>query len=192
MVHLKYGPVLKLVSIEKKADGSIDYLKVEANENCTSEEISKLKGHIHWVSKSSALPATVNLYALLFTEENPLKLGDNWPEAVNPDSLIVCRNAKIWDLQKKAKVEDRFQFERLAYFILDRDSDPKKKNVLLKRTSSTLFGTTVRSYGASSFTQMGQIKRARKMMGLPTWRTAEGIQITDLTELSSSDEDGYF
>ena len=107
-MHLKYGPVLKLVSIEKKPDGTIDYLKVEANENCSSEEISKQKGHIHWVSKDAAMTATANLYSLLFTEENPLKLGDNWADCVNPDSLIVKDNAKIWDLHKKAKIDDRF------------------------------------------------------------------------------------
>ena len=68
-MHLKYGPVLKLVSIEKKPDGTIDYLKVEANENCSSEEISKQKGHIHWVSKDTAMTATANLYSLLFTKK---------------------------------------------------------------------------------------------------------------------------
>ena len=61
-VHLKYGPVVKLVSVEKKPDGSIDYLKVEANENCSDADISALKGHIHWVSKDCALTAKVNLY----------------------------------------------------------------------------------------------------------------------------------
>lgn len=132
-MHLKYGPVIKLISIEKKPDGTIDHLKVEANESCTSEEISAVKGHIHWVSKDSAMNATVNLYSLLFTEENPLSLGDNWTDAVNPDSLIVMKDAKVWNLQKKAKIDDRFQFERMGFFILDRASNPKKNKFVFNR-----------------------------------------------------------
>lgn len=132
-VHLKYGPVLKLVSIEKKPDGSIDYLKVEANENLSSEEIAKVPGHIHWVSKDSAMTVICNLYTLLFTKDNPLELGDNWTDCVNPNSLTVRDNAKIWDLHKKIKVEDRFQFERMGYFMLDRDSNPKKKKFVFNR-----------------------------------------------------------
>jgi hypothetical protein len=44
---LKYGPVLKVQSIEKNPDGSIKLVKVEALINFTE----KLKGHIHWVSE---------------------------------------------------------------------------------------------------------------------------------------------
>ncbi len=51
---------------------------------------------------------TANLYSTLFLEENVVKLGDKWLEALNPDSLVVKKNAKIWNLHKNVKVNDRF------------------------------------------------------------------------------------
>ena len=84
-VYLKYGPVLKFHSIERNADGSIALVKVEA----LPDFGEKLKGHIHWVSKDHAITSKVNLYSVLFLEENVAKLGDDWIKGINPDSLIV-------------------------------------------------------------------------------------------------------
>jgi glutaminyl-tRNA synthetase len=68
----------------------------------------KLKGHIHWVSKENSLNAKVNLYDVHFNEINVGRLKDKWREAINPNSLIIKENAKVWNIHKNAKVDDRF------------------------------------------------------------------------------------
>jgi len=61
-VCLKYGPFVEFVSLEKKADGSIDRVKVKILPGFDNAD-KKVKGFLHWVSKAHALPATCNLYA---------------------------------------------------------------------------------------------------------------------------------
>lgn len=103
-VCLRYGPVVKLVSIERNADGSVDHVKVEL----LPDHKEKLKGYIHWVSKDHSMTVTCNLYSLLFTTENLGKAGDKWRDFINPNSLVVKNNVKMWDLHRNAKVDDRF------------------------------------------------------------------------------------
>jgi len=47
--------------------------------------------------------------------------NDDWEQHINKDSLIEKRNAKVWK-NSDAKEFDRFQFERLAFYCVDRDS----------------------------------------------------------------------
>ena len=81
----------------------------------------KVKGIIHWVSASRALPVEVRLYDRLFTAPNP---GGDQPEGdflqdLNPDSREVLPQA--WAEAGLAGTESgiRFQFERLGYFMTD-------------------------------------------------------------------------
>jgi len=114
-VCLKYGPVVKLVSVEKNPDGSINHAKVEILPDFSE----KLKGYLHWVSESHAMTVTLNLYSVHFLIEDIKKAGDKWLEQVNPDSHIVRSNAKMWNIHKKNKLDDRFQFERVGYFVIN-------------------------------------------------------------------------
>ena len=45
---------------------------------------------------------------------------------LNPNSLEVLLGAKLEPSLANAKLEDRFQFERVGYFCLDPDSTPGK------------------------------------------------------------------
>jgi glutaminyl-tRNA synthetase len=45
---------------------------------------------------------------------------------LNPDSLEIVADAKLEPSLADAKIEDRFQFERVGYFCLDPDSRPGK------------------------------------------------------------------
>jgi len=128
-VMLKYGPVVQLKSIEKNPDGSISHVKVAIVPNC--EE--KLKGVIHWVSKENSLNVTCNLYGLHFLIEDIKKAEDKWLDHINPDSLIVRSQAKVWNLQKNAKIDTRYQFERVGYFVLSEASDIKKGKYVYNR-----------------------------------------------------------
>lgn len=113
---MKYGPVVKLVEIVKGPNGEVLHAKVEALVDYTE----KLKGYIHWVSKDHSVDAVVRNYSYLFTvEEVP---NDTWEQFLNPDSLVIKENAKVWKNLENVKESDRFQFERLAYYVVDRDS----------------------------------------------------------------------
>ena len=49
--------------------------------------------------------------------------NEEWEQQINKDSLIEKRNAKVWtNVSANAKEYDRYQFERLAFFVIDRDS----------------------------------------------------------------------
>ena len=126
---LRYGPMLKLVSVEKNADGTISHLKVEILE----EYEKKLKGIIHWVSKEHSMTATCNLYAVHFVVEDVKKAGDQWLDYINPDSLVVKNNVKLWNIHKNIPVDSRFQFERVGYFVLTEESNPKKGKYIFNR-----------------------------------------------------------
>ena len=93
----------------------------------------RVKGTLHWVSAKHAVPAEVRLYDRLFTDEAPDSHKDkDFTEFINPDSLIVNKNALVEPSLKTAKEGDRFQFQRLGYFVVDKDST--KDNLVFNRT----------------------------------------------------------
>jgi len=83
---------------------------------------------IQWISKEHSVSCRMNQYNVLLLEEDAnaaaIKQKCDFTKFVNPESLIVKPNAKIWDLYKDAKVFDRFQFERVGYFCVDLGSTP--------------------------------------------------------------------
>src|SRR5207248_1257340 len=84
----------------------------------------KVKGTIHWVSAAHAIEAEVRLYDRLFTVPEPDAAGD-FKSHLNPHSLEVV-TAKCEPSLGAAKSELRYQFERLAYFSLDKESTPER------------------------------------------------------------------
>src|SRR5439155_2836450 len=87
------------------------------------------KGTIHWVSVAHAIDAEVRLYDRLFTVPEPDAAGD-FKKFINPHSLEVV-SAKLEPSLKDAKPELRYQFERLAYFALDKDFQPSSNSIQL-------------------------------------------------------------
>ncbi len=80
----------------------------------------KVKGTIHWVSKTEGVNVTVNLYDKLFVDDAIAKDTDlTWDEKINPESLVVMKNAVAEPLLKEAISEDKFQFLRHGYFTVD-------------------------------------------------------------------------
>jgi glutaminyl-tRNA synthetase len=82
----------------------------------------KVKGTIHWLSAQHAVDAEVRLYDRLFTVEDPG--GEKWKGSINPNSLEVLKECKVEGSLKDALPQNRFQFERLGYFCVDKDSKP--------------------------------------------------------------------
>lgn len=81
----------------------------------------KVKGVVHWVSVEHAVEAEVRLYDRLFTVPLPAndKSGADFKTFINPESLMIKSKCYLEPSLAKAKVDDRFQFEREGYFCLD-------------------------------------------------------------------------
>ena len=131
-VRLRYAYIIKCVDVIKDAEtGEIKELHCTYDPDTKSgsgKSKKKVKGTIHWVSVKHAVDARVNLYDRLFTVEDPA--GDkekDFKEFINPDSLKVLENCKLEPGLKNTNPGDRFQFERLGYFCVDKESESGKK-----------------------------------------------------------------
>ncbi len=81
----------------------------------------KVKGTIHWLSRETAIDASVHLYDRLFTLENVFDIPENASimDYVNKDSHTILSNAKLEPSLANAKQEEHFQFVRTGYFVKD-------------------------------------------------------------------------
>ena len=98
----------------------------------------KVKSTIHWVSCAHAISAEIRIYDKLFNKPNPSDLSD-LPEDpdgnpigdvldnLNPNSLQVLTTAKLEPSLAQATPGEHFQFERVGYFCVDKDSTESKK-----------------------------------------------------------------
>lgn len=130
-VRLKGAYFVTATRVEKDSDGKITTIyatydpETKSGSN-TEASKRKVKGTLHWVSATENLPIEVRLYDRLFTVESPDEAGDgDFLQFVNPDSVKIVQGFAEHTL-KDAKVEDKFQFQRLGYFTLDKDTTPEK------------------------------------------------------------------
>lgn len=121
-VRLKNAYIVKGHNVVKDDTGKI----LEIHATYYEDPNIKVKSTIHWVSIKHAVKAEVRDYDRLFMDESP----DTHPERdfmefLNPDSLKLI-TAFVEPSLKEAKINDRFQFQRLGYFSVDKDSHSKK------------------------------------------------------------------
>jgi glutaminyl-tRNA synthetase len=129
-VRLKYACIIKLDEIVKDAAGQVMELRCTAQLDTRAGEpnsTKKVKGTIHWVSATQGIPTEVRLYDRLFTVAEPDADGDFKPH-VNPHSLEIV-TAILEPSLASARVDDRYQFERLGYFALDAKDTTEAKPV---------------------------------------------------------------
>ena len=138
-VRLKYAYIIKCEEVVKDNAGNVVELRCTADLESKSGGANsnrKIKGTIHWVSAPHAVDAEVRLYDRLFTVPEPDADGD-FKQRLNPHSLEIVA-AKCEPSLKDADPGVRYQFERLAYFALDPDSQPGKlvfnRTITLKDT----------------------------------------------------------
>jgi glutaminyl-tRNA synthetase len=128
-VRLRYAYFVKCVSAVKDASGRVVELRCTydpATRGGNAPDGRKVKATIHWVSAEHALPAEVRLYDHLFTKPDPddVAKGQDYRANLNPDSLVRLTDARVEPGLTGAAHGDKFQFERLGYFAVDRDSVP--------------------------------------------------------------------
>jgi glutaminyl-tRNA synthetase len=130
-VRLKNGYIIKGESVVKDWAGNISEIHATYDTDSlsgsgTEASLRKVSGTLHWVSVNHAIEAEVRLYDRLFTDEAPdTHKEKDFLEFVNPESLKVITGFVEPSLQT-AKNEDKFQFQRVGYFTVDKDSTPEK------------------------------------------------------------------
>ncbi|OHB80144.1 MAG: glutamine--tRNA ligase [Planctomycetes bacterium RBG_16_55_9] len=136
-VRLRYAYFITCTSVVKDEAGNIVELHCTydpATRGGDAPDGRKVKSTLHWVSAMHALEAQVRLYDHLFTKENPDEVdeGEDFRSNLSPNSLEVLTSCRVEPSLAEAKPFDRFQFERLGYFCVDKDST--KQTLIFNRT----------------------------------------------------------
>ena len=130
-VRLKNAYIIKGESVVKDATGNITEVHVTYDKESRSGSGSeasqrKVAGTLHWVSIKDAIEAEVRLYDRLFIDESPDSHKEkNFLDFMNPNSLQIVKGfvePSLFDV----KPNDKFQFQRLGYFNVDKDSTAEK------------------------------------------------------------------
>jgi glutaminyl-tRNA synthetase len=131
-VRLRYAYFVKCVGVVKdEATGEVTELRCTydpATRGGNAPDGRKVKSTIHWVAAPTALDAEVRLYDHLFLKPDPddVPEGQDYRANLNPKSLEALAGCKLEPSLASAAAGDTFQFERLGYFAVDRDSTPGK------------------------------------------------------------------
>jgi glutaminyl-tRNA synthetase len=127
-VRLKNAYIIKGEELVKDPQGNIteiicSYDPLSKSGSGSEESQRKVKGTLHWVSRAHAHPIKVNMYDRLFSVEEPDKNKDENPARfINPESFSQVRGY-IEPAVVSAAAGEKFQFQRLGYFILENKTD---------------------------------------------------------------------
>ena len=129
-VRLRYAYFITCTDVIKDEAGQVIELRCRydpATRGGSAPDGRRVKATLHWVSAAHAIPAEARLYDSLFTVERPeADPQADFSDFINPDSLHVVDPVYIEPSLADAEAGQRFQFERLAYFVVDQDSRPDK------------------------------------------------------------------
>ncbi len=130
-VRLKNGYIIKGEAVIKDAAGNITEIHATYDDDSRSGSGSeasqrKVAGTLHWVSVKHAVEADVRLYDRLFIDEAPDSHKEkSFLDFMNNSSLEIVKGFVEPSLAH-AKVGDQFQFQRLGYFVVDKDTTNSK------------------------------------------------------------------
>ena len=128
-VRLRYGYLVRCTGVVKNEAGEVVEVHCTydpATKGGNTPDGRKVKSTIHWVSAAHAVEAEVRLYDNLFQVENPNEApeGGDWMDNLNPASLVTVPDARLEPSLAAAAPGGLYQFERLGYFCVDKDSQP--------------------------------------------------------------------
>ncbi|MCW5938753.1 MAG: glutamine--tRNA ligase/YqeY domain fusion protein [Fimbriimonadaceae bacterium] len=134
-VRLRYAYLLRCDEVVKDGEGQVVELRCTvdpATLGANPPDGRKVKATIHWVVADQALEAEARLFDHLFSAPHP-EAEDSEPDSgepgylkhMNPDSLRVVK-ALVEPSVAGAAPGSVFQFERVGYFCVDRDSTAEK------------------------------------------------------------------
>jgi glutaminyl-tRNA synthetase len=121
-VRLRNAYVIRCDEVVRDAAGEIAELRCSYDPATLGHnpEGRKVRGVIHWVPATRAIPAEVRLYDRLFTVPSPDAGRDrDFKSYLNPESLVTVRGCMLEPSLAGADRDARFQFEREGYFWQD-------------------------------------------------------------------------
>lgn len=135
-VRLRYAYFVTCNDVIKDDNGNIIELHctyVPKSKGGNSPDGRKVKATLHWVNALDAKDIEVRLYDRLFDKEDPniVEEGKTFLNNLNTDSLKII-TAKAEPALVNVKPHEKFQFERIGYFVVDEDSTSEK--VVYNRT----------------------------------------------------------
>ena len=135
MVRLKSAYIIRCDEVIKDAQGTIQEIRCSHLPNSKSGSDTSgvnVKGTLHWVSVPHAIPLEVRLYDRLFSVEDPTDESADFLQYLNKESLTTLPKVYGEPALAQANAQERFQFIRKGYFVLDRDS--RDGNLIFNRT----------------------------------------------------------
>lgn len=133
-VRLRGAYVIRAEKVIKDDDGNPIELLCTYDKNTLGknpEDGRKVKGVIHWVEASTAIPATVIEYDRLFSQANPMQ-AEHFIDTINPRSKTIREGVLLESALQNAVAGEVLQFERLGYFTPDTQS--KKEQLIFNQT----------------------------------------------------------
>ena len=130
-VRLRYAYLVTCTEVIKDSSGEIIEVRCTYDPETrggNAPDGRKVKGTIHWVSARHSALAQVRLYEPLFVDPEPnVASEDDLQSALNETSLTTLDNVQVEPSLADAAAGSIFQFERLGYFCVDRDSTDARK-----------------------------------------------------------------
>ena len=126
-VRFKFAYFITCNDVIKDGNGDIIELHCTYDKDTLggrSSDGRKVKGTLHWVSAKHSIPAEIRLYDRLFSSMNP-DGEENFINSINSNSLKVLNNCLLEPDLKSLESDIPVQFERIGYFIKDKESSDK-------------------------------------------------------------------
>jgi glutaminyl-tRNA synthetase len=129
-VRLRNAYLIRCVEVVKDASGTVTELRCTYDPQTRGGDAPdgrKVKATLHWVAAPTAVEAEIRLYDHLFVKPDPddVEPGKTYLDNLNPDALKVV-NGLVEPGVADAAPGTRYQFERVGYFCVDRDTAPGK------------------------------------------------------------------
>lgn len=140
-VRLKGAYIIKCVDYSTDSEGNVTQIHCTYDPESRSGECTrKVKGTIQWVPIADAVPVELRLYDQLMVDDSVT--ADNFIEKLNPDSL-KCVDGFAESFVRNAPVGTRYQFMRIGYFCVDKDSTAER--MVLNKTVGLKDGYKVKA-----------------------------------------------
>ncbi|MEJ8840492.1 glutamine--tRNA ligase/YqeY domain fusion protein [Ramlibacter sp. AN1133] len=140
LVRLKFGYVVRCTGAVRTSSGELAEIHAEVLPETRSgtpgAAAVKVKGTITWVGAADCLQAEVRLYGHLFKVAEPGAGEESFLGEINPASVQRV-TACVERTLGHAQADERFQFERLGYFVADRkDHQPGEGKLVFNRITT--------------------------------------------------------
>ncbi len=125
-VRLRHGPCITATGVERAGD-RVTKIIAEVHADTfggKNPDGKKPSGVIHWVDAATSVAAEVRVYERLFKSPQPEDGGADFVAQIDRDSLAIVTTARLEASLATAAIGDRFQLERVGYFVIDEDSRP--------------------------------------------------------------------